>query len=546
MQISQNLAEINPCNLHNQRDEKLIILPSSMPSQSRTQKTILNAKVNAICWVVSILIAFFSRKILLQHLGDEFMGLASMLNCILGFLSIAELGVSAVIGVVLYKPLFDDDASEIKKIVSVLGYLYRYVGLAILALGVLLSLFLSIIISETTIPLSAIYVGFYAGLFSSLLGYFVNYRSVLLSADQKNYEVAGYYQLCNALKSIIQMILAVYVKSFIFFFLIEILFGIIFAYILNVRINKIYPWLTTDIKQGSQLLKQYPEIVTKVKQVFVHKIGGFVQNQSLPLFLYSFVSLPMVALYANYTMVVNAISLFASSILNTTSASVGNLIAEGNRETIYDVYTELFTGRFFFAALFSVCTSFAISDFISLWLSDEYVLSWFVPIIISLQIFLSLVRKVTDEFIEAYSLFHDVWSPVIECILFVLFATILGHYFGLEGVICAPVLSMLLVIYIWKPTFLFKQGLKRPITQYIILFFKNILAVIIAIAITFLIINHLSDILLLSSRSWAGWIITSIVFFVIASLCMAIIFYAISNEFRRFVARLSLILKAQK
>lgn len=513
-----------------------------MSSQSRTQKTILNAKVNAICWAVSISIAFFSRKILLQHLGDEFMGLASMLNSILGFLNIAEFGVSAVIGVVLYKPLFDDDASEIKNIVSVLGYLYRYVGLTILALGVLLSFFLPIIIRETTIPLSAIYVGFYAGLLSSLLGYFVNYRSVLLSADQRNYEVTGYYQLCNALKSILQMILAVYTKSFLLFFLIEILFGIIYAYILNVRINKTYPWLTTDIKQGSTLLKQYPEIATKVKQVFVHKIGGFVQSQSLPLFLYSFVSLPMVALYTNYTMVANAVSAFASSIMNTTSASVGNLIAEGNGEHIYDVYKELFTGRFFFAALFSVCASFSISGFISLWLSDEYVLSLFVPIIISLQIFLSLARKVTDEFLEAYSLFQDVWSPVVECVLFVLFAIILGHSFGLEGVICAPVLSTLLVIYIWKPYFLFKQGLKRPITQYITLFFKNTLAAIIAIALSYLTINCLSDVISLSSHSWLGWIIISIVFFVIASSCMAIAFYAISNDFRRFVSRLSLIM----
>lgn len=165
-----------------------------------------------------------------------------------------------------------------------------------------------------------------------MLGYFVNYRQTLLSADQRNYEVTGYYQAVMSSKMIIQMILAIYVQSFILYLFIEILFGIIYSIILSYRITKVYPWLESDIKLGKQLFKKYPEIGKYVKQLFVHKIGGFVQFQITPFLIYSYVSLPVVALYSNYTLITQKVQGFVTGILDSTSAGVGNLISEGNKE----------------------------------------------------------------------------------------------------------------------------------------------------------------------------------------------------------------------
>lgn len=232
--------------------------------------------------MASLLVAFFTRKIFLDQLGTEFIGLTGTLQSLLGFLNLAELGVGTAIGYVLYKPIFDDNKEKINEIISVFGYLYRSIGLVILGAGIILSLFLPLIFPNTTFSWKVIYLGFYAYLFSSMLGYFVNYRQTLLSADQRNYEVTGYYQAVTSSKMIIQMILAIYVQSFILYLFIEILFGIIYSIILSYRITKVYPWLESDIKLGKQLFKKYPEIGKYVKQLFVHKIGGFVQFQITP------------------------------------------------------------------------------------------------------------------------------------------------------------------------------------------------------------------------------------------------------------------------
>ena len=75
-----------------------------MPHESRLKKSLLNARVNLIFYFLSLALSFFSRKIFLDALGADFMGLIGTLNNLLGFLNLAELGISTAIGYVLYKP----------------------------------------------------------------------------------------------------------------------------------------------------------------------------------------------------------------------------------------------------------------------------------------------------------------------------------------------------------------------------------------------------------------------------------------------------------
>ena len=71
----------------------------------RVHKSILNAEVNLLFYFLSLFFAFFSRKIFLDNLGAEFIGLTGTLNNILGYLNLSELGISACIGYFLFKPL---------------------------------------------------------------------------------------------------------------------------------------------------------------------------------------------------------------------------------------------------------------------------------------------------------------------------------------------------------------------------------------------------------------------------------------------------------
>ena len=139
----------------------------------RIHKSLLNAEVNLVFYFLSLFLAFFSRKIFLDCLSAEFIGLTGTLNNILGYLNLAELGISGSVGYLLYKPLQQNNREEINELLSVFGFLYNQIGYIIGGAGIVVSIFFPLIFHESTLCLNIIYFSFYSILCSSLIGYFI-------------------------------------------------------------------------------------------------------------------------------------------------------------------------------------------------------------------------------------------------------------------------------------------------------------------------------------------------------------------------------------
>lgn len=446
--------------------------------ESRTKKTLLNARVNLIFYFLTLVLSFFSRKIFLDSLGADFVGLTGTLQNLLGFLNLAELGIGSAIGYVLYKPLYEHDQQKINEIISVMGYLYRWIGFIILGAGLILSCFLPLIFPNTQFDLGLIFFAYFSFLASSLIGYFVNYRQNLLGADQRNYVVSAYFQTTNIVKTIIQMVLAYYTRNFYLWVLIELVFGVVYSFILNWKINQTYPWLKAEIKQGKILIKKYPEVIRYVKQLFVQKISYVVQYQTVPFLIYTFVNLKVVAFYGNYTIITDKLSHLVNTFLESTGASIGNLIAEGDLFKIKRLFWELISIRYFIGGTIAFAIYILIDPFISLWLGVEYLLPHNVLLLIVLNVFISYTRGGVMQFLYGFGLFYDIWAPVAEIIINLSVAIIGGYWGGLPGVILGGLTSQILIVGIWKPYFLFKRGFKESIWSYwkqMFLYFSAIL-----------------------------------------------------------------------
>lgn len=433
---------------------------------NRVHKSILNAEVNLLFYFLSLFLTFFSRKIFLDNLGAEFIGLTGTLNNILGYLNLSELGISACIGYFLFKPLQSNNRQEIQEILSLLGYLYNWIGCIIFAGAFIISLFFPLIFANANLSINIIYFAFYSFLGSSLIGYFINYRQILLGADQKNYLVAIYYQSANLIKLALQIYLAYYYKNLYIWIAVEFLFGIIGCIILNWKINKEYPWLHVDKRQGKQLLKKYPEIITKTKQVFIHKIKDFVLVKSDELFIFLFVSLKMVAYYGNYMIIISKfISLF-SSITGSVGASIGNLVAEGNKKNIQKVFWEYTTLQHTIASILSFGLYAFIEPFIAHWVGIEYILNHNILILLIIYIYITNSRGSVDAFNYAYGLYADVWSAWAELIINISVTIVCGLHWGIVGILFGKITSLIPIVVIWKPYYLFKFGFKLSVNVY--------------------------------------------------------------------------------
>ncbi len=464
----------------------------------------LNAEVNLLFFFLTLFFAFFSRKIFLDCLGADFIGLTGTLGNILGYLNLAELGIGSCISFFLYKPLQSDDRASINEIMSVFGYLYQRIGIAIFIGGILISLFFPLIFGEKEIGLGIVYFSFYSFLGASLIGYFINYRQILLSADQKKYVVTIYLQSATFIKTALQLFLAYYYKNYYIWVAIEFLFGIIACIILNIKIDKEYPWLNTKKNSGRQLLKKYPDILKKTRQIFIHRLKTFITEKSDELFIFAFVSLKMVAYYGNYTMIIAKISLLFSSVLDSFGAGIGNLIAEGNKQNIMKVFWELNTIMHFVAGVMFFSIYHFIEPFISIWLGPEYVLGRDILLLLCIIRYFNASRVIVQVFSSAHGLFADVWAAWTELAINVFITIIAGYYWGISGILLGKVISIGLIALLWKPYYLFTSGLHESYSLYWNGTSRNILVSVISFVITHILLQFIP---INASEGYCSWLL---------------------------------------
>ena len=507
----------------------------SQPTESRVKKTLLNARVNMISYFLILILSFFSRKIFLDTLGADFIGLTGTLQNILTWFNIAELGVSTAIGYILYAPLHQQDHPKISEIISVLGYLYRKIGSIILLVGIVVSFFLPSIFPDTGFNLSLIYFAYYSFLTSSLIGYFCNYKQTLLGADQRNYVVTAYFQGMNITKVIIQLISAYYTRNYFLWVLIELIFGIIYSFILNWKINQVYPWLRSEVKQGELLFAKYPEVMRHTKHLFVQRISAAVQWHSIPFLTYAFCNLQTVAFYGNYTIITDKLGQFVNTFLGSSSAGVGNLIAEGDKSKILKVFWELLSFRYFVGGVVAFSLLMLINPFVELWLGSEYLLPSTVLFLIVTNVFIQYTRDGVMQFLYGYGLFKDVWASIAEVIINLSVACVAGHYWGLQGILLGGIMSPLLIVYIWKPYFLFHEGFKESVWLYWIGLFRILLLVGLPMFLVYLLTGHFESIV--SPTTWLGWIGYSSIVFVSYAIITFMLMFIFADGFKTFVLR---------
>ena len=504
-------------------------------AESRVQKTLLNAKVNLIFYFLNLAVTFFSRKVFLDSLGADFFGLTSTIGGFIGFLSLVELGIGNAISFTLYKPMYDKDYPKLNEIVSVLGYFYYIVGFIILGCGIVLAIMFPFMFEGKGVSLLLVYSVFFSFLASVLLTYFVNFRQSILNADQRSYVVNWCTQGASIICYFLQMIVVYYTKNPYLWVLISLLTSIGCAIYLNVKINRLYPWLDAKIRLGKEKWREYPEIIKKTKQLMLHKISQFAQLQIRPLIMFNFVSLESIGKYDNYNLTAGKTSSLIAYVLSGNVAGVGNLIAEGNKEKIHKVYWEFFALKFFVAGVLSFGLWHLTEPFLTCWLGEQYLLTKLLLFLIIVNEFILQIRYTTDSFIMGYGLFQDVWAPAVETVISIIVAVLGGYYWGLEGVMLGTIVSMIIIVCIWKPYFLFKEGLKESIWGYWINFAKYSVSLLFAIVIG----NYCIQFLTLDpSESYSMWGIYAVIITLVFSVIFFVFLFLFNEGMRDLSARI--------
>lgn len=505
-------------------------------ANGRTQKSLINSAVAILFCLFTLCLNFFSRKVFLDYLGADILGLNSTATNLLQFLNLAELGVGASITFALYRPLALNNRSAISEILTLQRIIYRRIAYILLIGAGIISIFFPVIFGKMQLPLWYAYASFGVMLFSSLLSYFVNYKQVLLTANQEGYKITLSYQACLLVKLVVQIFLVSSLEyPYVWWLISEFAFSIIASVALNKVVTRSHPYLVKIRKPYAELAESYREITIKTKQLFFHRIAEYIVTQANPIIIYAILSLSAVTYYTNYTFITTGIALVVVSLFKGTGASVGNLIADSDTDHVLSVYGELFCIRFMLAGICAMCMYFLQAPMIAMWIGAEYTLPPVTVALISLSLFLSLSRATNDEFIAGYGLFKDIWAPIAEVIINLSASITLGCLWGLNGIIAGALAAQLSIVLIWKPILLFKDGFKARISRYISLYLRNLAAISCGLAAC---IMTASVKINPSDSELLNWIINCIIYLIISLLTTFSAGYIFIADFRHFARRI--------
>lgn len=429
----------------------------------RVHRSVMNIKVGMLFYMLSLILAFFSRKIFLDCLGAEFIGLTGMLMNIMSYLSVAELGIGTSIVYFLYKPLQEDNHEKINEVMSMLAFLYRCIGFFIAVTGIIVSLFFPLWFDTLSIELPLVYFAFYAFLATSAAGYIFNYKQLLVGANQKQYLVSAYFQTISIIQSITQILLAYYYRNLYLWVAVGLIFTVIGIITFNIRIRQIYPWLHINLTEGRHYLKKYPEVLKKSRQVFTQKFKDLILFRSDEILVGAFVSVTHVALYGNYTVVTSKLNFLVNILGEGLNAGVGNLIAEGNERNIMKVFWEMTAVRYFILGIVIFPLLMFLQAFVGCWFGTQYLLDELIVYLLILNIFLLLHNGTVLIFIGANGMFSDIWAVWTEFFLNIIITLLLAPHYGIVGILIGKIVSIAFSGVFWKPYFLFTSGFHKSV-----------------------------------------------------------------------------------
>ena len=456
----------------------------------RAQKSAKNIIVALISNALNIVLGVVVQSIFLKTLGEEYLGLNTILTSILSMLSIAELGLGSAIIYNMYKPIANKDKEKIKSLMKFYKKCYSIIIIVMLLIGLTVSIFLKQIVGETQ-TIQNLYLLYFLFLADVIFSYTIAYKRSIIYANQEEYLTNIVHLLYLVIMNGLQILFLYLTHNYCIFLIIKLACRILENILVNIIANKKYPYINEkDVKELDKEIKD--DIIKNIKALFFHKIAGFIVSSTDTILISVFFEgLVTVAYYSNYNLVLSAITTILNQFLLSATASIGDLLTEKNIEKNYEVYKKLNFLNFVIFIIGSTGIACAIEPFIAIFFGEQYILPKFILISLIIKFFIQGMRRTLMAFKEAAGIFYvDRFVPILESIVNLVASILLLKICGLAGIFLGTAVSSLVILlysypkYVYKP--LFNRGWKNYYTEFI----KTIIYAIIIISIT-MIINEI-------------------------------------------------------
>ena len=198
--------------------------------------------------------------------------------------------------------------------------------------------------------------------------------------------------------------------------------------------------------------------------------------------------------------------------------------------------------QFFIAGFFSLIMYFTMEPLIAIWLDEKYILAKTTLLLLVANFFIFQISSTVERFKNAYGLYQDTWAAATEALINLTISYIFGSIWGIDGIILGTLVSLILMVVIWKPYFLYKHGFKKSVWLY----WRGMLPEFIVFIVAAVLVNFLASYIAYNreSSNFINFIIYALQITVIVTAIYGTLLFVFIKGFRVFAFRIKdLILK---
>lgn len=447
-------------------------------TESRTK----NAS-RAIAWgtvnkLLSILLPFATRTIIIHYLGIQYVGLQSLFSSILQVLSLAELGFGSAIVFNMYKPIANGDDAKVNAYLRYYKKIYYVIGLVVLAAGLIIMPFLKYFISGDVPSDINLYVLFAIYLANNVISYFfMVYKASILSAAQRGDINSNIASIALILKSVLQIVLLILFKNYYFYVLLLPISTIINNLIIGIVVSKKFPQFKP---QGELSIEEKKNLRSQVSGAVCQKIGGVVLASVDSIVISSYFGLTVLGQYNNYYYIISALMGFLGVIQGALVPSVGNSIQTADVEKNYRDFKKIHFMYLFIVAWWSCCLLCLYQPFMELWVGTDDMLSFNIVILFVLYFYCYKFGDICGVYKESMGLWNK-WRfvPLLAVGVNLVLNLIISKFIGLYGILISSIVSLFFIYFLFGSVVLFRFYFKSKER-----WFKYLLIQVIYMAIT--------------------------------------------------------------
>lgn len=462
-------------------------------TESRKKNFFLNVVFGYIAQIGIILLSFIGRKIFLNYLSTEYLGINGLYSNILTILSLPELGVDSAVVYFLYKPVAENNQPLIKTYVKYFEKIYFLLAGGIFLIGLCLLPFLRYII-KSDLSLRDLNIYYILFLINTCMSYLAAHKAALLSAYQEQRMQKMAMLTSNMALQLLHIVILVIWHNYYLYVVATIIGTLINNLILNILCNKYHALKKTEI--SGRIEKKL--IFKKIQSTFIYKIGTVLINSTDNVLISVLVSTSAVGLYSNYYTVISAVSAFIAIINTSLISSVGNLGAKNESEKQYKYFNLMIDFYHYIAAVGAIGFYMLLNNFIAIWLGSEYLFDQLVVFAIAFSFYITTAINPVWMYREANGMFEKVkYLMLVTAVLNIVLSVIMGKVYGVFGILFATSISRIITNVWYEPKILFDSVFKKKVVLYWKIQIKNVLATIISFAIAFAAVKNIPDTTLL-------------------------------------------------